>query len=54
MPLRYIFHKPFTVRLPDKCEWEDRFNPDNKGDQICYMNGSKTNKDTGAGMYRKS
>jgi len=32
MPLRYTFHKPFTVRFLDKCEWQDRFNPDNKGD----------------------
>jgi hypothetical protein len=27
---RYAYHKPFTVKFPDKCEWQNGFNPDNK------------------------
>jgi hypothetical protein len=29
--LIYAYHKPFTVKFPDKCEWQDGFNPDNIG-----------------------
>jgi hypothetical protein len=49
---RYAYHKPFTVKFPDKCEWQNGFNPDNKGDLVWYTDGSKTNKGTGAGVYR--
>jgi len=40
-----VYHKTFTITFPDKCEWQNVFNPDNKG-------GSKTNKGIGAGVYR--
>jgi hypothetical protein len=50
--LRYACHKPFTVKFPDKCEWQNGFNPGNKGGLVWYTGGSKTNKGTGAGVYR--
>jgi hypothetical protein len=31
MLLRYAYQKPFTVMFPYKCEWQNGFNPDNKG-----------------------
>jgi hypothetical protein len=46
---RYVHHKPFMVKLPDKCEWQNGFNPDNKGDLISYTDWFKINKGTGAG-----
>jgi hypothetical protein len=49
---RYAYHKPFTVKFPDKCDWQNRFNPDNKGGLAWYTDGSKTNKGTGASVYR--
>jgi hypothetical protein len=30
MLLRYAYHKPFTVKFPDKCEGQNGFNPGNK------------------------
>jgi hypothetical protein len=44
MLLRYAYHKLFTVKFPDKCEWQNGFNPDNKGDWIWCMDGSTTIK----------
>jgi hypothetical protein len=32
-------------------EWKDDIQPDRKGGPICYTDGSKANKVTGAGMY---
>jgi hypothetical protein len=29
--LRYVYEKPFTVRFPDRSEWEDGFQPARKG-----------------------
>jgi hypothetical protein len=52
MILRYAYHKPFIVKFPDKCEWQNRFNPYNKEGLVWYTDGSKTNKGTGAGVYR--
>jgi hypothetical protein len=49
---RYAYLTPFTVKFPDKCEWQNGFNPDNKGDLVSYTDRSKTNKGTGAGVYR--
>ena len=49
---RHSYRKPFTVKFPDKCEWQNRFNPDNTGGLVLYTDGSKTNKVTGAGVYR--
>jgi hypothetical protein len=42
---RYAYHKPFTVKFPDKCEWWNGFNPDNKEGLVWYTDWSKTNKD---------
>jgi hypothetical protein len=52
MILRYAYHKPFLVKFCDKCEWQNGFKPD-KGDLDGYVDRSKTNKGTGAGMYRR-
>jgi hypothetical protein len=52
MLLRYAYHNPFTVKSPDKCEWQNGFNPDNKGDLVRYTGRSKTNKGTSLGVYR--
>jgi hypothetical protein len=49
---RYAYHKPFTVKFPDKCEWQNGFNPDNKAGLVWYTDRSKTNKGTVAGVYR--
>jgi hypothetical protein len=49
---RCAHYKPFTAKFPDKCEWQNGFNPDNKGGQVWYTDGSKTNKGTGADVYR--
>jgi ribonuclease HI len=48
---RHVYDKPFTIRFPHRSEWKEGFQPDRKGRQIWYTDGSKTNKDTGAGMY---
>jgi len=45
----YVFFKPFTVKFPDKCEWQNRFNSDNRECIGWYVDGSKTNKGNGAG-----
>jgi ribonuclease HI len=49
---RYAYHKPFTVKFPDKCECQNGFNPDNKEGLVWYTDGSKTNKGSGTGVYR--
>jgi ribonuclease HI len=40
------------IRLPDRSEWKEGFEPGRKGGLIWYTDGSKTNKNTGAGVYR--
>jgi hypothetical protein len=52
MLARHAYHTPFTVKFLDKCDWQNGFNPDNKGGLGWYKDRSKTNKDTGAGVYR--
>jgi hypothetical protein len=52
MTLRYVFHKPFKVHLSNKQEWQNGFNPDNIRHLVWHTDGSKTNKCTGAGMYK--
>jgi peptide methionine sulfoxide reductase MsrB len=42
----------FMPKFLDKCEWQNRFDPDNKGGLVWYMDRSKTNKSTGAVVYR--
>jgi hypothetical protein len=49
---RYAYHKPFMVKFPDKCEWQNKFNPHNRGGLVWYVDGPKTNEGTGAGLYR--
>jgi hypothetical protein len=48
---RYAYHKPFTVKFPGRCEWQNGFKPDTKG-LVLYTDRSKTNKGTGAEVYR--
>jgi hypothetical protein len=31
---RYAYQEPFIVKFPDKCAWQNGFNPDNKGGLI--------------------
>ena len=45
---RYVYHKPFMVRFPDKCEWQNGFN---KVGLIWYTEESRINKGIGAGVY---
>jgi hypothetical protein len=52
MLLRYVYHKTFTVKFPDKCRWQNGFNLDNRVGLVCYTDGYKTNKVTGTGVYR--
>jgi len=51
MLLRYVYHKTFTYKFADKCEWQNGFNPGKKGSLVWYTDGSKTKKGTGAGVY---
>jgi hypothetical protein len=50
--LRYVFYKPFTVTFPDKCEWQNWFNPDSRRGLFWYTDRSKTHEGTDAGVYR--
>jgi hypothetical protein len=34
-------HKSFTVKLPDKCEWRNEFNPDDKRGLVGYTDGAQ-------------
>jgi hypothetical protein len=52
MRLRYAYHKPFTIKFPDKCEWQNGFNPEGDGGGGGGGSLSKTNKGTGAWVYR--
>jgi hypothetical protein len=40
MLVKYIYHKPFKVKFPDKCEGQNRFNPDYEQDLVWYTLGS--------------
>lgn len=48
---RYAYHKPFTVKLPDKHEWQNWFKTNIEGDLVWYKDELKTNKCTGARIY---
>jgi hypothetical protein len=52
MLLRYAYCKPFTPKFPDKCKWQNEFNPDRKGGLVWNTDGPKTNKGTDARVYR--
>jgi ribonuclease HI len=45
-------HGDASYTYSNKCEWQNGFNPDNKGGLVWCTDGSKTNKGTGAGVYR--
>jgi hypothetical protein len=51
MILRHVCDKPFMIRFPVGSEWKDGFEPNRKGRLIWYLDGSKTNKGNGAGVY---
>jgi len=38
------------VRFPDKCVWQNKFNPENEVGLALYTDGSKTNKGTVSGV----
>jgi hypothetical protein len=44
-------NKPFTIRLPDRSEWDGRFQPDRKEELVWYTDNSKINEGTTAGLY---
>jgi len=52
MILRYAYHKPFKVQLPNKHEWQNGFNSDNKGGLVWYMDRSKTNSNYDTREYK--
>jgi hypothetical protein len=39
---RYAYHKPLTVKLPDKCEWQNGFEPNIEGGLVWYTDELKT------------
>jgi hypothetical protein len=45
---RHICDKSFTVRLPDRSEWKDGFQPDTRGELFWHTVGSKINEGIGA------
>jgi hypothetical protein len=49
MLLSYAYHKPCMLKFPEKCGYQNGFNPDNKGNVVWYAARSRTKKDTGAG-----
>jgi hypothetical protein len=46
------YNKPIMVNYPNKGEWQNRFNPDNKRGLVLYMDGSETNTGTCVGVYK--
>jgi hypothetical protein len=48
---KHIYENPFTIRFPDRSEWNEGFQPDKKGGLIWYTDGSKMERGTGAGVY---
>lgn len=48
MLLSYAYHKPCIVKLPEKCGYQNGFNPDNKRGMVWYAARSRTKKVTGA------
>jgi hypothetical protein len=41
---RNVYDKPFTIRFPDRSEWNKGFQTDRKGKIIWYADGSKGKK----------
>ena len=52
MTPRYVYHKLLMVKFPDKHEKHNGFTPNNTGGLVWYTDESKSNKGTGAGLYR--
>ena len=48
----HAYYKPFTVKFPDMCELQNRFNPDNKHGLVWHTDSFQTNKGNGVGMNR--
>ena len=44
----YVYCKPFL----DNCRWQNRFKPGIQEGLVWYTDRSKTNQDTGTGVYR--
>jgi hypothetical protein len=51
MILRYAYHKPFMVKAPDNCEWQNRFTSNIIRGLVWFTDKFQTNKGTGAGVY---
>jgi hypothetical protein len=51
MILRYACHKPFIVKAPDNCEWQNGFIPNINRDLVWFTDKFQTHKGTGAGVY---
>jgi hypothetical protein len=51
MILRHADEKSFTIRFPDRSEWNRGFQLDKKWGLMWYTDDSKTGKGTGAGVY---
>ena len=43
---------PFTVKFPDKCEWQNGFKPNTKGGLLWYVDRYKINEGIDAWVYR--
>ena len=52
MILRYAYHKPLKAQLPNKHEWQNGFNSDNKGGLVWCMDRSKTNTNYDTRLYK--
>jgi hypothetical protein len=48
---RHVCDKLLTVRLPDRSEGKDGYQPDRKEVLVWYTDGSKTNTGTDVGVY---
>ena len=44
------YDKPLTIKFPDKSEWQNGFNLDNKTFLVWFTDKSKTKKDLDAGV----
>jgi hypothetical protein len=47
----FAYHKPFMVKFPEKCGYQNRFNPDNKGVVVWFVARYRTKNSTDA-VYR--
>jgi hypothetical protein len=54
MFLRYAYHKSFMVKFPDKCEWQNRLNPETGGACSGTQTGPRPIKARGAVGLKKA